>query len=47
MAELEKIKADEKIYNAFSNLQESTTNSLEKAYNAINRIDSAGSSTDK
>jgi hypothetical protein len=39
MAELEKVKANERLFKAFGSLQSSTTNCLETAYKAIKKID--------
>lgn len=39
MAELEKIKADQKIYKAFIVLEKSTLKTLEMAYKAIKKIE--------
>lgn len=39
MAELEKIKSDEKMYKAFKNLDASTENALQKALQIIKKIE--------
>jgi hypothetical protein len=36
MAEIEKLKADRKIFKAFVTLKETTKIALEKGYNAVN-----------
>jgi histidinol dehydrogenase len=38
MAELEKVKSDEKMQKAFANLQVSTEQALKKAYDSIRKI---------
>lgn len=42
MAELERVKRDKNMYNAFNNLQESTEKSLQMAYSSFNEIESTG-----
>jgi hypothetical protein len=42
MAELERVKSDQKMYKAFSSFQESVENTLEMAYKTIKDIDSSG-----
>jgi hypothetical protein len=45
MAELEKIKANEKMYKAFSSLNESTQRSLEILSKSVNEVMGTKSST--
>jgi hypothetical protein len=39
MAEMERLKADEKSFKAFSTLRVTTKDALEKAYDAVKNID--------
>jgi hypothetical protein len=39
MAEVERLKADEKLHKAFANVQISTQQALERAYNSIREIE--------
>jgi hypothetical protein len=43
MAEMEKLKADEKMFKAFATLKATTKDALEKAYNAVKEIEGVGS----
>jgi hypothetical protein len=42
MAELERLKSDEKMHKAFVNLQVSTEQALEKAYKSIRQVERVG-----
>ena len=39
MAEVERLKADEKLHKVFANIQISTQQALERAYNSIREIE--------
>jgi hypothetical protein len=39
MAEMERIKADEKTYKAFATLKATTNNALKKAYKSVKEVD--------
>ena len=43
MAEMEKLKADQKTFKAFASLEVSTKILLKKAYNAVNEIEAIAS----
>jgi hypothetical protein len=43
MAELERVKKDQKMYQAFKNLQQLAETSLEMALRSFNEIDTTGS----
>ena len=43
MAEMERLKADEKTFKAFATLKGTTKTALEKAYNAVKEIENVGS----
>jgi hypothetical protein len=42
MAELERVKADQKMYKAFKNMQDSTEKTLREATKSITAIDNRG-----
>jgi hypothetical protein len=42
MAELERVKADQKMVKAFTNLQDSTVKTLQKANKLIREIETSG-----
>jgi hypothetical protein len=44
MAELERVKRDQKMYRAFAELESSAKKTLKMAYNTISAIDGAGTS---
>jgi len=41
MAELERVKRDQKMYKAFANLEVSTKKTLEMAFNTIGAVDNS------
>jgi hypothetical protein len=47
MAELERVKRDQKMYTAFASLEVSTKMTLQMAYNTISAIDGAVTSEEE